>query len=37
LDKSDRTLTHVSDALGYFIEREYGMRPVIGDIPDYIV
>jgi len=33
LDKSDRTRTHLSDALGYFIEREYGMRPQVGDLP----
>lgn len=33
LDKTDRTLTHLSDALGYFVEREYGMRPQMGDIP----
>ncbi|HLK33966.1 MAG TPA: terminase family protein [Terriglobales bacterium] len=32
LDKTDRTLTHLSDALGYFIEREYGMRAQVGDI-----
>jgi hypothetical protein len=33
LDKSDRTRTHLSDALGYFIAREYGMRRQVGDLP----
>ena len=31
LDKSDPMRTHVSDALGYFIAREFPMRCVIGE------
>lgn len=31
LDKSDPARTHVSDALGYMISREFGMRPVFGE------
>jgi len=31
LDKSDPRRTHLSDALGYFIEREYSMRPRVGE------
>jgi hypothetical protein len=31
LDKSDRARTHVSDALGYLIAREFPMRPQMGE------
>jgi len=31
LDKSDRMRTHVSDAVGYLIEREFPMRPAKGE------
>jgi hypothetical protein len=31
IDKSDPARTHVSDALGYMIAREFGMRPVFGE------
>jgi len=31
LDKSDPMRTHASDALGYFIAREFGMRPIFGE------
>ena len=30
MDKSDPARTHVSDALGYMISREFGMRPAGG-------
>jgi hypothetical protein len=30
LDKSDPWRTHVSDALGYRVSREFGMRGVVG-------
>jgi hypothetical protein len=33
LDKSDRARTHVSDALGYLIAREFPMRPKMGERP----
>jgi hypothetical protein len=37
LDKgSDATLTHLSDALGYFIEAEFGLRPAGGYRSEYI-
>jgi hypothetical protein len=32
LDKSDSKLTHISDALGYYVAREFPMRPVRGEI-----
>jgi hypothetical protein len=31
LDKSDSQRTHVSDAVGYMIAREFSMRPQIGE------
>ena len=31
LDKSDPMRTHVSDAVGYLIEREFGMRAIVGE------
>ena len=31
IDKSDPARTHVSDALGYMIAKEFGMRPVFGE------
>ena len=31
LDKSDPELTHVSDALGYLVEREFGLRVAVGE------
>ena len=30
IDKSDPARTHASDALGYMISREFGMRPAAG-------
>jgi hypothetical protein len=30
IDKSDPSRTHVSDALGYMIAKEFGMRPAGG-------
>jgi hypothetical protein len=33
LDKSDRARTHVSDALGYLITREFPMRTKMGERP----
>jgi len=33
IDKSDPGRTHVSDALGYMISREFGMRPKAGEMP----
>lgn len=33
IDKSDPMRTHVSDALGYMIAREFGMRPKAGEMP----
>jgi hypothetical protein len=32
LDKSDSMRTHVSDALGYLIAREFPMRPLRGEM-----
>jgi hypothetical protein len=32
LDKSDPMRTHVSDAIGYLIAREFAMRPVRGEV-----
>jgi hypothetical protein len=31
IDKSDSERSHLSDALGYFVEREFGMRPKSGE------
>jgi hypothetical protein len=31
LDKSDPMRTHVSDAVGYYIAREFPMRPQMGE------
>ena len=31
IDKSDPAGTHVSDALGYMIARDFGMRPKVGE------
>jgi hypothetical protein len=31
LDKSDSMRTHVSDAVGYLVAREFSMRPVMGE------
>jgi hypothetical protein len=36
LDKSDPELTHTSDALGYLIEREFGLHPEVGFRADFI-
>jgi hypothetical protein len=36
LDKSDPELTHVSDALGYLVEREFGLRVATGLRPEFI-
>ena len=36
LDKSDPELTHVSDALGYLVEREFGLRVAAGLRPEFI-
>ena len=36
LDKSDLELTHTSDALGYLVEREFGLHPAAGLRPDFI-
>jgi len=36
LDKSDSELTHTSDALGYLVEREFGLHPAAGLRPDFI-
>jgi hypothetical protein len=36
LDKSDPELTHVSDALGYFAEREFGLRAPVGLRSEFI-
>jgi hypothetical protein len=33
LDKSDSMRTHVSDALGYLVAREFPMRPLRGEMP----
>jgi hypothetical protein len=33
LDKSDPARSHLSDALGYFIAREFGMRGQFGEMP----
>jgi hypothetical protein len=32
LDKSDSKRTHVSDAVGYYVAREFPMRPVRGEV-----
>jgi hypothetical protein len=31
LDKSDSMRTHVSDAVGYLVAREFSMRPQMGE------
>jgi hypothetical protein len=36
LDKSDPARTHVSDALGYLIAREFGMHGVCGERPGFV-
>ena len=36
LDKDDGALTHLSDALGYFVEAEFGLRPAGGYRSEYI-
>ena len=36
LDKSNPALTHVSDALGYFLEAEFGLRQSGGPRSTYI-
>ena len=36
LDKSDPELTHTSDALGYLIERDFGLHPEVGFRADFI-
>jgi Terminase large subunit, T4likevirus-type, N-terminal len=36
VDKSDPARTHVSDALGYMIAREFGMLPEYGERPEFI-
>jgi len=36
LDKSDPELTHVSDALGYLVEREFGLRVAAGLRPEFL-
>ncbi|CAB4130606.1 hypothetical protein UFOVP130_19 [uncultured Caudovirales phage] len=36
LDKSNPKRTHVSDAIGYLAEREFGLRPVGGPRPQYL-
>ena len=36
VDKSDPELTHVSDALGYLVEREFGLRVAAGLRPKFI-
>jgi hypothetical protein len=36
LDKDDSALTHLSDALGYFVEAEFGLRPAGGYRSEYI-
>ena len=33
IDKSDPMRTHVSDALGYMIAQDFGMRPTFGEKP----
>ena len=33
IDKSDSTRSHLSDALGYFVAREFGMRGQFGEQP----
>ena len=37
IDKSDPARTHVSDALGYMISREFGMRPAVGYRSEWIL
>jgi hypothetical protein len=32
LDKSDPKLTHMSDAVGYYVAREFSMRPIRGEM-----
>jgi hypothetical protein len=36
IDKSDPLRSHVSDALGYMIAQEFGMRGRFGDMPDWL-
>jgi hypothetical protein len=36
LDRADPMRTHVSDALGYFIAREFPMRAKSGYLPHYV-
>ena len=33
IDKSDPSRSHLSDALGYFVAREFGMRGQFGERP----
>jgi phage terminase large subunit len=37
IDKSDPTRTHVSDALGYMIAKEFGMYPAFGFQPSRLI
>jgi len=37
IDSSDSQRTHLSDALGYMIAREFGMRPVMGEKAVYVI
>ncbi len=37
IDKSDPARTHLSDALGYMIGREFGMRPACGYRSEWIL
>lgn len=37
IDSSDSQRTHLSDALGYMIAREFGMRPVVGEKAVYVI
>ena len=32
LDKSDKQRTHTSDALGYYIARQFPMRGYVGEV-----
>ena len=34
INKSDKSRTHTSDALGYYISQEFHMKPKIGEKPD---
>ena len=36
IDKSDPARSHVSDALGYMIARDFGMRPPAGERPEFV-